>query len=415
MLFSKLDSIYSKDLVCKQENRYQRLAGQYKSLFPESELRFFSSPGRTEICGNHTDHNHGKVVAASINLDTIAAVAKTNSNTITLYSEGFSDPFTVNLDFLEVNPKEKETTHALIRGIAARFKELGYQIGGFHAAITSDVLQGSGLSSSASIEVLIGLIFNNLFNEGKLHPEEIAKIGQYAENIYFGKPCGLMDQMACAVGNIISIDFAEPECPVVTHLNFDFSTTGYKLIVLDTGASHADLTDDYASIPAEMKEIAKHFDANFCREIDQEKFLKALPEIHNKYNHRAILRTIHFFNENKRVDAIIETLHKTDIHTFLNIIYDSGNSSFKYLQNIYSTQNIHVQDVSLALALSENFLKKIGDGACRVHGGGFAGTIQLFLPDQEVPDFVNYISPIFGEKSVNVLDIRSVGATEVLL
>jgi len=413
MLCTKLSDLYKQESLDFQQDRYSQLEKKYHKYFPETEIRFFSSPGRTEISGNHTDHNHGKVVAASINLDSIAALQKNETDIINIYSEGFSEPFKINITNLDANPSEKETTNALIRGIAARFTQLGYNIGGFNAVITSDVLQGSGLSSSASIEVLVGFIFNNLFNEGKVSPQEIAKIGQYAENHYFGKPCGLMDQMACAVGNIISIDFKNPDNAIVTPISFDFSKTGYKLVVLDTGANHADLTDDYASIPNEMKEIAQHFGCDFCRQISEIEFMSQLPILREKYNHRAILRTLHFINENKRVDQMVEALKLSDVFQFLILISESGNSSFKYLQNIYSTKNIQEQGVSLALALTEKFLKKINAGACRVHGGGFAGTIQIFIPTNYVEDYHNFITSIFGRNSLSILDIRPIGVTEV--
>ena len=413
MLISKLSEIYNLNSLETQNNRYNLLSKKYSEYFPKTDIRFFSSPGRTEISGNHTDHNHGKVIAASINLDSIAVAQKNSSDTITIYSEGFSEAFEISLDNLKPITNEKETTNALIRGIVGRFNQLGYKIGGFNAVITSDVLQGSGLSSSASIEVLIGFILNNFFNEGKVSSEEIAKIGQFAENHYFNKPCGLMDQMACAVGNIITIDFKNPSTPVVTPIDFDFSKTGYKLIVLDTGANHADLTDDYASIPNEMKEIAQHFSVNSCRDISKQQFLDQMPTLQKKLNHRGILRTVHFINENNRVDQMVTALKNSETSKFLHLITESGNSSFKYLQNIYSTKNVHEQSVSLALALTEEFLTIINDGACRVHGGGFAGTIQIFIPSREVENFKNFITPIFGKNSVSILDIRSIGVTEI--
>lgn len=414
----KLSDIYTFDNIENQKLRFKKLLNLFNENFTnknDNNIRYFSTPGRTEIGGNHTDHNHGKVIAASINLDSIAVVQNNNSNIVKIYSEGFPKPFIVDITNLEIIESEKETTNALIRGIASGLKNNNYKTGGFNAYLTSDVLRGSGLSSSASIEVLLGSIFNNLFNDGEISPHKIAKIGQYAENQYFGKPCGLMDQMACSVGNIISIDFNNPEKPIVHPVNFDFASTEYRLIVLDTGGNHADLTEDYASIPKEMKQIANYFHKSVCREISKTEFYKNLNTLKNKFSHRAILRVLHFFNENTRVDLQVNALENSNIPLFLQLIKESGNSSFKWLQNIFTIKNPQEQGVSLALALTEDFLNKIDDGACRVHGGGFAGTIQIFIKKRFIQEYIDFMVPIFGKNSIQVLTIRQIGSTEITL
>lgn len=398
------------DLVLEKKiKRYQNLINQFCEKFSEHNWHLFSTPGRTEIGGNHTDHNHGRVLAASVNLDSISVAAITNANTVTMYSEGYPEPFIVNLDHLEKVADETGTTFALIRGIAARLKQLGYQIGGFNATVTSDVLQGSGLSSSASIEVLIGTIFNYFFNDGKISPQTIAIIGQYAENEFFGKPCGLMDQTTCAVGGIITIDFKSPKEPVVDKIDFDFNSENYSLLVVDTGGNHAELTDEYASIPGEMKSVAREFGAEVCRDLDNEDLIRTIKELRPKVGDRAILRTLHFLGENARVVQQVEMLKKGDFEKFLSLVNDSGNSSFKWLQNIYTAKNVHEQGVALALALTENYLSNFQKGACRVHGGGFAGTIQVFLPNSDVHNYIQLIESVFGVGKVLVLGLRPYG------
>ncbi len=408
-IFSEIYCSCDDKVLAKKIKRIECLVDKYKQRFQENDLHFFSTPGRTEIGGNHTDHNHGRVLAGSVNLDSIAVAAITNSNTITLHSEGYPNPFCVNLNQLEKIPAEKETTSALIRGIAARFKQLGLNIGGFNACVTSDVLPGSGLSSSASIEVLIGTIFNYLFNAGQISPQEIAIIGQYAENEYFGKPCGLMDQTTCAVGGIVTIDFENPNKPVVKKVNFDFASQNYCLLVVNTGGNHADLTDDYASVPREMKSVAHEFGAEVCREIHYDDFINKIRALRPKVSDRAILRAFHFLGDNARVVEQVAALEKGDFLKFLSLVNDSGNSSFKWLQNIYTTKNIHEQGVSLALAITEKYISDIGEGACRVHGGGFAGTIQVFLPNETVSDYTKLIESVFGEGKSSALSIRPLG------
>ncbi len=393
----------------QQKDRYKSLLYKHKSLFPEPNIHFFSSPGRTEIGGNHTDHNHGRVLCAAVNLDSIAAAARTDEQWVTIYSESFENPFNVSLHDLSIHSEEIGTTEALIRGIAARFNELGYEIGGFNACINSDVMIGSGLSSSASIEVLIGMIFNTLYNDNCVSSEQLAKIGQYAENVYFGKPCGLMDQLACATGGIIAIDFKHPENPRIESVDFDFNTSNYQVLIVDTGGNHADLTEDYAAIPNEMKNIAKVFEKSVCREVTFEQIMQNLQTLRMAAGDRAVLRAIHFYHENERVIEQVKALKDNDIETFLHLVNASGLSSFHCLQNGYSLKNPQQQGITLTLALTRQFLKGLGTGACRVHGGGFAGTIQVFMPNDSIADYINWIRPAVGEGSVSILNIRNSG------
>ncbi len=410
-LKSIFEKIYETDPLAieKQVSRYEALAGLFREKFGEQEVHFFSTPGRTEIGGNHTDHNFGRVLAGSINLDSVAVAARNNENVVRVYSVGYDNAFEVSLDMLEPNPEEFGTTTSLIRGIAARLKELGYEIGGFNAYLTSDVLPGSGLSSSASIEVLIGNIISSLYNEDKILPEELAMTGQYAENIFFGKPCGLMDQVACAMGGIVTIDFRDPADPQITKVDFDFAAQDYSMIVVDTGGTHADLTDDYASVPTEMKSVAEALGSSVVREIEIEDLMASLSEVRAKTGDRAVLRALHFLGDNARVTRQVAALENNDFKSFLDMITDSGNSSYKRLQNIYSPSNVSEQGVALALSLTENFLEEIGEGACRVHGGGFAGTIQIFLPNKAVEAYGKLMKPIFGENAVHALKIRALG------
>ena len=407
-IFSK---IYSKDteVLESQLKRYTDLSEQFTEKFGEQELHYFSTPGRTEIGGNHTDHNYGRVLAGSVNLDSIAVATKNQLNSVVIYSMGYEKAFQIDLDNLEVNEIEFGTTTALIRGIASRLTQLGYQIGGFNAYIESDVLPGSGLSSSASIEVLIGSIFSALFNDNSIAPENLAIIGQYAENNYFGKPCGLMDQVACAMGGIITIDFETPEKPKIEKIDFDFEEQNYNLIVVDTGGNHADLTEDYASVPIEMRSVAQALGKNVCREISMIDLIPYIKILRSKVGDRALLRAIHFIGENERVTEQVNALKNNDFDAFLELLKDSGNSSFKWLQNIYSTKNIREQGLSLALAITENYIKEISAGACRVHGGGFAGTIQVFLPHSKVKAYHDLMAKVYGEKSVHILSIRPLG------
>lgn len=405
---SILTKLYGKNEVEFQKKRYEKLVSLFNKSFMSSPELFFSSPGRTEVGGNHTDHNHGRVIAASINLDAICAVSKTDDMRVSLYSDGFKEPFVVDLQNLSFVQNEVGTTSSLIRGIAKGFEERGLKFGGFNAYMTSYVLVGSGLSSSASVEVLIGKIFGYLYNQNKVDAETIAIVGQYAENKYFGKPCGLMDQMACATGGIITIDFENPAKPKHEKLKVDFNKSGYGLLIIDTGGSHADLTDDYASIPSEMKSVAKFLGKNVCREVSSDELLKNITKIRKKLGDRAFLRAYHFVNENERVVKQVSALKKNNFDEFLKLVNESGNSSFRWLQNIYSTKNVNEQSVSVALSLAEKFIQKFG-GACRVHGGGFAGTIQVFIPKKMAEKFVDSISVAFPKDSIKRMSIRNYG------
>ncbi len=399
--------------IQRQKKRYAVLSETFQKTFGEKPRYWFNTPGRTEIGGNHTDHNHGRVLAASVNLDAVAAVLKNDQAKVILVSEGFEKPFIVALNDLQKRPQEIGTTTALIRGIAHRLNELGYEIGGFKAYVQSDVLPGSGLSSSAAIEVLIGTIFNYLFNHGEIPGETIAQAGQFAENEFFGKPCGLMDQMACAVGGIVAIDFKNPRAPQIEKIPFDLARQGYRLLVVDTGGNHADLTEDYAAVPNEMKAVAKALGKSVCREVTMEEWLEHVAELRRTVGDRALLRAYHFIRENARVAEQVRALKEGDFSRFLKLINDSGHSSFRWLQNIYTTQNPREQGLSLALALSEDFIQTIGEGACRVHGGGFAGTIQAFLPTAGVADYTRRMESVFGEGCVKVLTIRNTGSVAV--
>jgi galactokinase len=392
-----------------QKKRYDRLNEKFKQTFGDTEVSFISVPGRTEIAGNHTDHNHGRVLAASIDLDSVAAVSKNNDNKVVLFSEGFPEPFSVSLDDLKPHADEAGKTSALIRGIAAQIKKEGYAIGGFNAVLQSNVLVGSGLSSSASIEVLIGGIFSCLYNDGKISSERLAIIGQYAENNYFGKPCGLMDQLACATGGIVAIDFKDPQKPEIEKVSFNFFAQDYNVVVVNTGGNHADLTEDYASIPEEMKKIAGAFGASVCREINYDMLLNNIIELRGKFGDRAVLRAMHFLEENERVSKQVNALKENNFGKFLELVKESGNSSFRWLQNCYTIKNVSEQGVSLALALTENYLGTIGQGVCRVHGGGFAGTVQVFIPNKHLAGYVEFIEKIFGKGSAIALKIREQG------
>lgn len=370
----------------------------------------FSSPGRTEIGGNHTDHNYGRVLTGAVNLDNVAVAAKNNTETIRIHSECY--PYLeVNLASLKPEKDEQYTSAALVRGICAGFRELGYAIGGFDACIDSLVPKGSGLSSSASFEVLIGAILNDLFNNGSLNPIQNAIIGQSAENNFFGKPCGLMDQMACAMGGLISIDFEDPSKPIVKKVDFDFVSTGFALVITDTGGNHADLNNEYAFLPSEMKEVAAELGAKVLRQVSLEQILQIAPIIRKKTGDRAILRAIHFQGDNQRVIDQVAALERNDFKSFLGMVVDSGHSSFMYNQNIFSVNNVREQGLSLALALSELVLK--GQGAWRVHGGGFAGTIQAFVPQNLLDQYISTLEHVYGPGSCRKLFIRQKGAGRV--
>ena len=367
---------------------------------------YFSAPGRTEISGNHTDHQHGCVLAAAVNLVTVAEVTLNHSGLIRVQSEGYP-ALEVELNDLSVHEEEKNTTAALIRGVAAAFSQRGAVLQGFDARVRSSVLPGSGLSSSAAFEVLIGTICNELFFDKRLSAVEIAQVGQYAENVYFGKPCGLMDQTASSVGGMVFIDFENPDSPVVERIDFDFSAAGHALCIIDSGADHADLTEEYAAIPGELKDVCTFFGKEVLRDIPEADFFAALPELRHRVPDRAILRAVHFYQENKRVQRQAQALRDGDFDTFLDLVSESGRSSWMYLQNITPTGATEHQDVAVALALCDTLLH--GQGAFRVHGGGFAGTVQAFVPLDMLDSFKEGMERVLGEGKCHVLSIRSEG------
>lgn len=405
-----LNALYGEKADIQKE-RYLLLADKFEQLFGIKPAMFFSASGRTEVSGNHTDHNHGKVLAAAVDLDVIAAVLPTDDNIITVKSEGY-DADTVNCCDLEVKESEVNSSAALIRGVCAGLKNRGYSCGGFKAYTVSDVLKGSGLSSSAAFEVLIGTVLNHLYNNGEVSDVAVAQIAQYAENVYFGKPSGLMDQMASSVGGFITIDFKETENPVIKAMDFDISKHGHSLCIIDTKGSHADLTPEYGAIPAEMKAIASHFGKTCLRDVE-ECVMSEIPSLRKKFGDRAVLRAMHFYDENRRVDEICKAIESGDLDAFLSVIKRSGDSSYKYLQNVYANISPNEQGVSLALYIAENLL--CGEGACRVHGGGFAGTIQAFVPNCKLESFKAGIEAVFGEGSCYVLNIRAFGGVKVTL
>ena len=366
----------------------------------------YSAPGRTEISGNHTDHQHGCVLAAAVNLETVANVTLAQENTITVFSEGYPS-FSIDLDDLQVHPEEKNTTIALVRGVAAGFVQRGAVLHGFQMKAHSSVLPGSGLSSSAAFEVLVGTIINDLFCDGKFSPVEIAQIAQYAENVYFGKPCGLMDQMASSVGGLVFIDFANPAEPVVEQIDFDFADTNHALCIIDSGADHADLTDEYGAIPGELAQICHWFGKKTLRQVPQKDFLDAIPDLRGSIPDRAILRAIHVYQENERVRKQVQALKDNNFSTFLRLVTESGKSSWTYLQNICPAGETDLQPVAVALAMCDTLLQ--GKGAYRVHGGGFAGTVQAFVPFDMLEDFKQNIEAVLGMDSCHVLSIRSEG------
>lgn len=402
--------LYGKNLE-SQRNRYISSIDKFIELYGDKEISIISVPGRSEVIGNHTDHQHGEVLATSINLDIIAVVSPREDGVVKVVSDDYDIP-AIDLSDLTVHESEKESSQALIRGVAAKIAKDGAKIGGFDGFMTSDVLQGSGLSSSAAFEVMIGNIFSDLYNEGKLDPVELAKIGQYAENVFFGKPCGLMDQCACSVGGLIHIDFADPVNPFVEKVDVNFGDFDTSLCITDVHASHADLTQDYADIPYELKEIDEYFDQEFLRNVSEEEFYERLVEVRNAIkNDRALLRAMHVYEENKRVRKAVVALRDNDLAGFEEQLLASGNSSYKYLQNIYSPADFRNQAVSLALFLSEKVLN--GRGAHRVHGGGFAGTIQAFVPNDLVEAYRQEMDRVFGKGACYVLQIRPYGGFEV--
>ena len=401
--------MFVPSLILNAERKAALDAG-FAAAFESMPNRYFSAPGRTEIGGNHTDHQRGRVLAGAVNLDTVAAVRVNGTDTIRIHSKGYPVSI-VNLAQLEPIAAEINSTPALIRGVAARFKELGCEVKGFDAYCESTVLPGSGLSSSAAYEVLIGTIINNLFFDGKISQPEIAMIGQYAENVFFGKPCGLMDQTASAVGNLVTIDFFNKENPVIEPVNFDFASCGHALCIIDSGADHANLTDEYAAVPGEMKAVAAYFGKEVLTQIDENEFYSNLPGIRASCGDRAVMRAIHFYQENARVPQQVAALREGDFEKFLSLVKQSGYSSYMYLQNVIPAGYKAHQDVAVALGLAEHFLQ--GRGAYRVHGGGFAGTIQAFVPFNLLDSFVAGMDGALGAGACHVLSIRPQGGVEM--
>ncbi|MDR2807654.1 MAG: galactokinase [Spirochaetaceae bacterium] len=397
-----------KDALRRYESLAQNI--QKGSGYP---IRFFSAPGRTELGGNHTDHNNGKVLAAAVHIDIAASVLQHKERYVMFRSTGYPDVY-VDLSRLEPSPSEQGTTEALIRGIAAEFEAGGTPVSGWQASANSQVPGGSGLSSSAAVEVLIGRIFDNLYGDAARSDLEIAQIGQKAENQYFGKPSGLMDQAACACGGLVLIDFADPLQALLETVPFDVSQAGLSLCIVRTYGNHADLTPDYAAIPYEMKAVAAFFGKTVLQELDIQMVLASAKELSARVGDRAVLRALHFFNENKRVEAMKEALNQRDINRYLALVNESGDSSWELLQNVYSlSQPSSKQSIGLALALTKQFLGKSAAGACRVHGGGFAGTIQTYLPSDQAPAYREYMDALFGAGAVTELKIRRHGVVEL--
>ncbi len=410
-LDTRLAGLYGADRVTAQKARYTEAVNEFINIFGDEDVSIFSVPGRTEISGNHTDHNHGCVLAAALDLDIIAVATKTDEAKIEVKSKGF-DKDEVDISDLDPNKFADYGSAALIAGICDGFAKRGFAYGGFKAYTTSDVLKGSGISSSAAFEVQICNVINFFYNDGKIDAPELAKISQYAENVFFGKPCGLMDQTACAVGGFVAIDFADPTKPIIDKLAFDLAKKGYCLCIVNTGGNHADLNDDYASVPAEMKAVAKLYGKEVLRGLTYDDILDKAAEIRQTLGDRALMRAIHFIEENDRVAAQKAALKADDLDAFLAGVLASGDSSFKQLQNVYTVKNVAEQGLSLALALAKHVLAGKG-GAWRVHGGGFAGTIQAFVPVALKEEFRVTLDKVFGDGACKALNIRAEGAIRV--
>ncbi len=408
---SKYSSLYS-DLGQATERMITAINDFAKNYGDDRDIEIFSVPGRSEIIGNHTDHNHGKVMAGAINKDILAIVSKNDDDVIRFCSEGYSKEQIKISDVPYPDKFRKYTSRSLVAGMTNAFITAGHKVGGYDAYSCTEVLKGSGLSSSAAFEVMIGNILNHLYNDGRVDNKEIAKYAQYAENVYFGKPCGLMDQMACAVGGFVYIDFENNSDPVVESVNLSLSDAGYSLCIVNTGGSHAGLNEDYASVPAEMKAVASYLGKDVLRGLTEEDIIKAIPMLRKRSGDRAILRAIHFIRENGRVEGARDALKSGDLDAFYEIILASGRSSYQYLQNVYTNSNPFEQGISLALCIADGALsgKK---GAFRVHGGGFAGTIQAFVSNEDLPDFVAKMDSVFGEGAAMPLNIRPLGAVKL--
>lgn len=412
-LDSRFTEIYGEEALSFQKNRYINAIDSFASLYGDNrEISLFSVAGRSELSGNHTDHNRGLVIAGSIDLDIIAVASGNDNSMIRVKSEGYDE---IAVDINEYTEPKSEffgTSDAIVAGMCRGFADKGYITGGFDAYMTSSVLKGSGLSSSAAFEDMIGNIENHLYNNGQVDNVDIAKLSQYAENVFFGKPCGLMDQVACAHGGMVAIDFADTKNPIIEKMDFDLTKAGYNLCIVDTGGNHADLTDDYASIPYEMKSIAKFFGKEVLRELDPALVYSNISKLRATCGDRAILRAIHFFGENQRVKAQKAALDNGDLDAYFQLVKQSGRSSFEYLQNVYTTKNINEQGLSLALALADGYLNG-KSGAYRVHGGGFAGTIQAYVKKEDVENFRSMMDSAFGNGACLILKIRQIGACKV--
>ena len=412
-LNARLTEVYGADAVAAQQARYAKALDEFAALYgADRDVSLFSVSGRSELSGNHTDHNYGCVVAAAIDLDIIAVASANEENIIRVKSEGFDEDVVDIAAYTTPDPAKFASSASIIAGMSAQFVQNGLCTGGFDAYTTSAVLKGSGISSSAAFEDMIGNILNYLYNDGKVDNVEIAKMSQKAENQVFGKPCGLMDQVACAHGGIVAIDFADPCAPVIRGVPFDITAAGYALCIVNTGGNHADLTDDYASVPAEMKAVAAHFGKKVLRELDRAEVIAEIPALRRELGDRAILRALHFFTENERVKAQTEALLSGNLDAFLSHVCASGRSSFCYLQNVYTTKAVDEQGLSLALCLAEQVLSD-KKAAWRVHGGGFAGTIQAFVPAEHVEEFRATMDGAFGAGACLPLHIRQIGACKI--
>ncbi len=411
-LLDRLEPVYGED-AAGAARRLADLIRGYAGVFPggEEDVLLFSVPGRTELGGNHTDHQWGRCLAGSVNLDTIACAAPNGTNLVRIQSRNHRMA-EVSLDDLSIRPAESGSSVSMVRGVAARLREMGYTVGGFNAYTTTRVLRSSGLSSSAAFEVLVGTMMNHLFCGGVLTPLQLAQAGQYAENVYYGKPCGLMDQLACASGGVIAIDFADPASPVLRQVQVDLAKEGYALVIVDAGASHADLTEEYAAIPREMGEVAVCFGRERLSQVPYGQFLKELPRVRSACGDRALLRAMHFFQDDRRAAEQCAALERGDFQDFLRLVRRSGRSSFMNLQNVITCRNSREQPLAVLLALAEELLE--GFGACRVHGGGFAGTIQAFVPLDRTEAFTRGMEALAGAGACHVLSIRSTGAAVLL-
>lgn len=412
-MICKFEDLYQQEAQSQRE-RYEKLREGFAKQFGSDEGgEYFSAPGRSEVGGNHTDHNHGRVLAAAVNLDIVAYARKTENGKAVLKSAEYPKIDVIDLSDLAKKTEEDETSASLLRGICARCRELGYTVGGFEAYTMTRVLKGSGLSSSAAFEVLVVTIISHLYNDDKIDPVTAAKIAQYAENVYFGKPSGLLDQMASSVGGFTSIDFKDPETPVINKVDFDITSAGYALCVVDTGGNHADLTGEYAAIPVEMKKVAAFFGKEVLRDVDEKEFYEHIGEIRKQTGDRAVLRAMHFFDDDRLATQEAQALQSGDFESFKEMIISSGRSSSQRLQNVFAVVNPQEQGLTLALALSERLLA--GKGAWRVHGGGFAGTIQAFVPLSCLEEYRTEIEKVFGEGTCYTLSIRQPGGTKVEL